>query len=37
LPPSLRNDVIAVAGGLALYALFVAGLHARWFGVSPLG
>jgi uncharacterized membrane protein len=37
LPPSLRNDVIAVAGGLALYALFVAGLHARLFGVSPLG
>jgi uncharacterized membrane protein len=37
LPPSSRNDVIAVAGGLVLYALFIAGLHARLFGVSPLG
>jgi uncharacterized membrane protein len=37
LPPSLRNDVIAVVGGLALYALFVGGLHLRWFGVAPVG
>jgi uncharacterized membrane protein len=36
LPPSSRNDVIAVAGGLVLYALFIAGLHARLFGASPL-
>jgi hypothetical protein len=35
-PPSKLNDVIAVVGGLALYALFVLWLHARWFGVWPL-
>ena len=33
---SARNDVIAVAGGLAVYALFVLWAHARLFGVSPL-
>jgi uncharacterized membrane protein len=35
-PPSRWNDVVAVVGGLALYALFVGGLHQRWFGVAPL-
>ena len=37
LPKSVANDAIAVVGGLALYAIFVLWLHARWFGVSPLG
>jgi uncharacterized membrane protein len=36
LPPSRANDAIAVVGGLALYALFILWLHARWLGVSPL-
>jgi uncharacterized membrane protein len=36
LPASALNDVIAVVGGLALYAAFVLWLHARWFGVPPL-
>jgi uncharacterized membrane protein len=36
LPASGANDAIAVVGGLALYALFVFWLHARWIGVSPL-
>jgi uncharacterized membrane protein len=35
-PPSRWNDVVAVVGGLAVYALFVGGLHQRWFGVAPL-
>jgi uncharacterized membrane protein len=35
-PPSRWNDVVAIVGGLALYALFVGGLHQRWFGVAPL-
>jgi uncharacterized membrane protein len=35
-PPRKINDVIAVAAGLALYVIFVLGLHARLFGVSPL-
>jgi uncharacterized membrane protein len=35
-PPSGFNDLIAVVAGLALYAVFVVWLHARWFGVSPL-
>ena len=30
------NDVIAVVGGLATYAAFILGLHARWFGVPVL-
>jgi uncharacterized membrane protein len=30
------NDLLAVVLGLALYALVVAGLHLRLFGVSPL-
>lgn len=37
LPVSRANDALAIIGGLALYALFVLWLHARWFGVSPLG
>jgi uncharacterized membrane protein len=36
LPASGANDAIAVVGGLALYALFVLWLHARWIGVAPL-
>ena len=36
LPTSARNDVIAVVGGLALYAAFVLWLHARWIGVPAL-
>ena len=36
LPASRVNDAVAVVGGLALYALFVLWLHAKWFGVSPL-
>lgn len=35
-PPSKLNDVIAVVAGLAIYAVFVMGLHSRLFGVSPL-
>lgn len=37
LPASAANDAIAVLGGLALYALFVFWLHARWLGVPVLG
>lgn len=37
LPSSVANDAIAVVGGLALYAIFIIRLHARWFGVAPLG
>lgn len=33
LPSSATNDVIAVAGGLALYVAFTGWLHAGWFGV----
>lgn len=36
LPSSPANDVIVVVGGLALYAIFIVWLHARWFGVAPL-
>jgi uncharacterized membrane protein len=36
LPGSPANDVIVVIGGLALYAIFILWLHARWFGVAPL-
>jgi uncharacterized membrane protein len=35
-PPSKLNDVIAVVAGLAIYVVFVMGLHLRLFGVSPL-
>lgn len=30
------NDIIAIVGGLALYAVFVMGLHLRLIGVSPI-
>jgi uncharacterized membrane protein len=36
LPASTANDAIVVIGGLALYAIFILWLHARWFGVAPL-
>jgi len=36
-PASPLNDVIAVVGGLAIYALFVFAAHRWLFGVSPLG
>lgn len=36
-PPSRANDLIAVVGGLAIYAGMVAFLHQRWFGVAPFG
>lgn len=35
-PPSRWNDAIAVVGGLALYGLFVGGLHRWLVGVSPI-
>jgi uncharacterized membrane protein len=35
-PPSLRNDVIAVAGGLVVYVVFVAWAHQRFIGVPPM-
>ena len=35
-PPRPYNDVIVVVVGLALYALFVMGVHRWLFGVSPL-
>lgn len=31
-----RNDAISFVGGLVVYAIFVGGLHARLFGVSPI-
>ncbi len=37
LRASTLNDAVALVGGLALYAIFVFWLHARLFGVSPLG
>jgi uncharacterized membrane protein len=37
LPTSNANDAIAVVGGLAIYAIFILWLHARWFGVPVLG
>jgi uncharacterized membrane protein len=37
LPESVANDAIAIVGGLALYAIFILWLHARLFGVSPIG
>jgi uncharacterized membrane protein len=36
LPGTPLNDVIAVVGGLAVYAAFVFWLHLRWFGVPVL-
>ena len=35
-PGSLRNDIVAIVGGLALYAVFVVGAHAWLFGVRPM-
>ncbi|MDZ5698877.1 NnrU family protein [Chelativorans sp. M5D2P16] len=34
--PSIRADVVAVLAGLAVYGLFLAGLHRMLFGVSPV-
>ena len=34
--PSRWNDWIAVVGGLAIYVLFVSGLHKLLIGVSPV-
>ena len=36
-PSSAANDVIAVVGGLAVYAVFVMWAHLKLIGVSPLG
>lgn len=36
-PASPTNDVIAVVGGLAAYAVFVMWAHAWLIGVAPLG
>jgi uncharacterized membrane protein len=36
LPSSAMNDAISVVAGLALYAIFIAWLHARLFGAPPL-
>jgi uncharacterized membrane protein len=33
---SVRNDVITVIAGLAIYAAFVFGGHAWLFGVDPI-
>jgi uncharacterized membrane protein len=35
LPPGRWNDLIAVVGGLAVYALFIGGLHTWLIGVAP--
>ena len=37
LPASAANDLIAVVGGLALYAVTVVWAHAYLFGVRPFG
>jgi uncharacterized membrane protein len=36
-PPRLANDLIALAGGLLVYALTAFWLHTLLFGVRPLG
>ena len=36
-PPTPVNDVIAILGGLATYAVFVLWAHLKLIGVSPLG
>jgi len=36
-PASIRNDVIAVVGGLVLYAVFIMWAHVKLFGVAPMG
>lgn len=35
-PPSRMNDVLAVVGGLVVYAIFVAWAHQRFIGVAPM-
>lgn len=35
-PTRPANDIIAVVGGLAIYAALIGGLHAWLFGVSPV-
>jgi len=35
-PASNRNDIIAIAGGLLLYVVFIGWAHQRLFGVAPL-
>lgn len=35
-PPGKYNDLIAVAGGLALYVIFALWLHVKLIGVAPL-
>jgi len=37
LPASATNDLVVVIGGLAAYVLVAFWLHARLFGVAPLG
>lgn len=37
LPASRGNDLVAVAGGIVVYLIFVFWLHAAWFGVRPFG
>jgi uncharacterized membrane protein len=37
LPAGRANDIIALVGGLAIYAWFVGGAHAWLFGVRPFG
>lgn len=34
--PGLRNDAIAVIGGLLVYAIFIGGFHRILTGVSPI-
>ena len=36
-PPRPANDLIAVVGGLVVYAVFAVWVHAWLIGVSPLG
>jgi len=35
-PPSRWNDLVVVLGGLAIYVLFVGGVHKMLIGVSPI-
>jgi uncharacterized membrane protein len=35
-PLPIRNDVIAIVGGLLIYALFIGWAHLRLFGVAPM-
>jgi hypothetical protein len=35
-PPTRWNDLVAVLGGLALYAVFVGWAHLHLIGVPPL-